>query len=71
MNNPIISLCLPTNGVIEWVFPVLDSIYNENVNQSMFEVIVTNNGDNDQFHKMMLSIMAQLSRQKFNIFIMN
>lgn len=55
MNNPIISLCLPTNGVIEWVFPVLDSIYNENVNQSMFEVIVTNNGDNDQFHKMMLS----------------
>lgn len=46
---PVISLCLPTNGVIEWVFPVLDSIYNQNVETTLFEVIVTNNGDNHQF----------------------
>ena len=41
MNEPILSLCLPTNGVIEWVFPVLDSIYNQNVDLNMFEIIVS------------------------------
>lgn len=54
MNKPVLSLCLPTNGVIEWVFPVLDSIYNQNVDESLFEVIVTNNGGNHNFHEMML-----------------
>lgn len=50
---PVISLCLPTNGVIEWVFPVLDSIYNQNVENNLFEVIVTNNGNNHQLDMMM------------------
>lgn len=54
MNKPILSLCLPTNGIIEWVFPVLDSIYSQDVDVDLFEVIVTNNGNNNQFHKMML-----------------
>lgn len=49
----IISLCLPTNGIIEWVFPVLDSIYRQNVDDSLFEVIVTDNGDSDEFRNMM------------------
>ena len=51
--RPVISLCLPTNGVIEWVFPVLDSIYNQKVENDLFEVIVTNNGNNHQFDTMM------------------
>lgn len=50
----LLSLCLPTNGVIEWVFPVLDSIYSQNVGLDKFEVIVTNNGTNDEFNEMML-----------------
>ena len=49
----LLSLCLPTNGIIEWVFPVLDSIYNQNADESLFEVIVTDNGDNKKFNKMM------------------
>ena len=53
MKEPVISLCLPTNGVIEWVFPVLDSIYSQKIDFDKFEVIVTNNGDNEQFHQMM------------------
>lgn len=52
--EPIISLCLPTNGVIEWVFPVLDSIYSQNVDPTLFEVIVTDNGDNEDFYRLML-----------------
>ena len=37
MNKPLISLCMPTNGVIDWVFPVLESIYNQKVNNELFE----------------------------------
>lgn len=54
MRTPKLSLCLPTNGIMEWVFPVLESIYEQNVEPSLFEVIVTNNGDNDEFHYKML-----------------
>ena len=53
MNEPVISLCLPTNGIIEWVFPVLDSIYDQEVDEELFEVIVTNNGDDMRFHEKM------------------
>ena len=45
----ILSLCMPTNGISEWVFPSLDSIYASDVDCSLFEVIVTDNGDNDDF----------------------
>jgi len=54
MNQPILSLCLPTNGVIEWVFPVLDSIYSQSIDLDKFEVIVTNNGSNEEFHALMI-----------------
>ena len=49
MNNPIVSLCIPTNGVIEWVFPVLDSIYSQDCDYNDFEVILTDNGNNKEF----------------------
>ncbi len=46
---PVLSLCMPTNGVIEWVFPVLDSIYKQNCNNEEFEVVITDNGKNKEF----------------------
>lgn len=52
--RPVISLCLPTNGIIEWVFPVLDSIYSQDVDASLYEVIVTDNGNNERFNQLML-----------------
>lgn len=52
-NSPLLSLCIPTNGVIEWVFPVLDSIYAQGIDKELFEVVVTDNGDNIQFYEMM------------------
>lgn len=51
MCNPIVSLCMPTNGVIEWVFPVLDSIYGQEVEEGLYEVVITDNGDNTEFKK--------------------
>ena len=53
MSNPLISLCLPTNGIREWVFPVLDSVYSQNIDISLFEVVVTDNGNNSDFAKQM------------------
>lgn len=53
LSKPAVSLCIPTNGVIEWVFPVLDSIYKQNVDNDMFEVIVTDNGNNEKFSEEM------------------
>lgn len=49
MSNPIISLCMPTNGVIEWVFPVLDSIYGQMCRNEDFEIVITDNGNNKEF----------------------
>ena len=48
MQNTILSLCMPTNGVVEWVFPVLDSIFEQGCNSDDFEVIITDNGDKDR-----------------------
>lgn len=45
-----LSLCIPTNGVSEWVFPVLDQIYSQKTDLNLYEVIVTDNGDNEDFH---------------------
>lgn len=49
-----LSLCLPTNGITEWVIPALDSIYKENISNDKFEVIVTDNGNNSSFETVML-----------------
>lgn len=55
MNSvPLLSFCIPTNGVSEWVFPVLDSIYAQARNESPVEVIVSDNGKNSVFKKEIL-----------------
>lgn len=51
MEQPLISFCIPTYGVSEWIFPVLDSIYNQSDNYALFEVVVTDNGNNVDFKK--------------------
>lgn len=48
-----LSLCLPTNGIAEWVFPVLDAIYEQNADTEQYEVVVTDNGDNQEFYVQM------------------
>ncbi|HEM3178645.1 TPA: glycosyltransferase family 2 protein, partial [Streptococcus suis] len=51
----LLSLVIPTNGISEWVFPVLDSIYGQKINENIFEVIVVNNGNNTEFENLMLN----------------
>lgn len=61
MTQPVISLCIPTNGVSEWVFPVLNSIYSQNVSNDLFEVIVTDNGKNTDFENQMKLFVKEYS----------
>lgn len=50
MTSPLLSLCIPTNGIIELIFPVLASIYSQTeVDLSLYEVVVMDNGDNPEF----------------------
>ena len=55
----ILSLCMPTNGIKEWVFPALSSIYESNVSTDQFEVIVTDNGENTEFEKEMYAFSCK------------
>lgn len=43
-NTPILSLCIPTNGAVQWVLPVLDSIYSQKYDWTKVEVVITDNG---------------------------
>lgn len=52
-DNVLLSLCIPTNGVTEWVKPVLDSIINQNVDKDLYEIVITDNGSNHEFKSMM------------------
>lgn len=53
MNDILLSLCIPTNGISEWVFPVLNSIYEQASDLNKFEVVVTDNGNNCDFYSKM------------------
>lgn len=44
----LLSLCIPTNGVTEWVVQVVDSIYRQGVDDALFEVVITDNGQGDE-----------------------
>ena len=48
-----LSICIPTNGVDDYIFEVLDSIYIQNVSEDLFEVIIMDNGVNVQFKNKM------------------
>ena len=52
-NAYLLSLCIPTDGISDWVFPVLDSIYSQKVDERLFEVVVSDNGNDSDFKSMM------------------
>lgn len=56
-NKKLLSLCIPTNGIKQWVKPVIDSIYSQNISEDLFEVIITDNGSNIEFEEYMISIL--------------
>ena len=65
MNEVVLSLCIPTNGISEWVFPVLDSIYEQANNIQKIEVVVTDNGNNSDFYKGMQEYCARYQNLRY------
>lgn len=61
----LVSLCIPTNGIIELIFPVLDSIYAQGVDESLFEVVVCDNGDNDEFQRLISEYVDRHSNLRY------
>lgn len=51
--QPILSLCMPTNGREEWVVPTIKSIFNQNVDNRLFEVVICDNGNGETLEKEM------------------
>ena len=54
-----LSLCIPTNGISEWIFPVLDNIFRQNADRNEWEIIVTDNGNNEDFMDRMKSYASE------------
>jgi hypothetical protein len=75
--SPRLTICIPTNGIPEWVFPVLDSIYNESAahkHVEEFEVVVTDNGENTEFKESMkeyAALHSNLNYQQTNSYMFN
>ncbi|MBO7143605.1 MAG: hypothetical protein J6W13_02085 [Salinivirgaceae bacterium] len=59
MSQPLLSICIPTNGIPELIFPVLDSIFVQKVDKDLFEVVVMDNGHNDDFKRQMTEYAAK------------
>ena len=47
MSNHLLSICIPTNGVARWVIPTLRNLYSLGADESLFEVVVADNGGDD------------------------
>lgn len=48
-NKPLLSICLPTNGAVQFVTKALASIYaQEDADKSKYEVFITDNGQDSQ-----------------------
>ena len=44
MNKHLLSICRPTKGVSRWVIPTLENLYGLGADESIFEVVVADNG---------------------------
>ena len=40
----LLSICFPTNGVSKWVIPAIRRLYEQGADESLFEVVVADNG---------------------------
>lgn len=52
--RPLLSICLPTNGAVQWVIPTLRSVYEQGVDLSLFEVVITDNGEDSQLEEALI-----------------
>ncbi len=49
-DRPVLSLCIPTNGATKWVIPTLRNIYSQGVDMKLFDVVITDNGEDSELN---------------------
>ena len=47
MAKHLLSICIPTNGVSRWVIPTLENLYGLGTDETLFEVVVADNGGDE------------------------
>lgn len=52
-NNFVLSICIPTYGIIDFVIPAIESIFLQGVDNTLFEVIITDNGKDSELGKVL------------------
>lgn len=45
--RPLVSICIPSEGNVNWAIPTIESFYQDGVDLELFEVICTDNGKKD------------------------
>lgn len=61
----LLSLIISTNGITEWVLQVVESIYNQDIDDSLFEVVVTDNGEGDECKNAVVSAYGHHSNLRY------
>ncbi len=64
--RPLLTLCIPTNGVVEWVRAVLESIEQQSGEAGeQFEVVITDNGDDVDFEEFLRAYASKHSYVRY------
>ena len=61
-----LSICIPTNGILEWMKPVMESILSQKADPAEYEVVVSDNGDHEDFKAYMKQIAAEHSNVRYH-----
>ena len=62
-----LSICIPTNGILEWMKPVMESILSGNADRTAYEIVVSDNGDHEDFREYMERIAAENENVKYRV----
>ena len=54
-----LSICIPTNGILEWMKPVMESILSQKADPAEYEIVVSDNGDHEDFKEYMKKLAGE------------
>ena len=54
-----LSVCIPTNGILEWMKPVMESILSQKADPAEYEIVVSDNGDHEDFKEYMRKLAGE------------
>ena len=54
-----LSICIPTNGILEWMKPVMESILSQKADPSEYEIVVSDNGDHEDFKEYIKKVASE------------